>query len=448
MKKITVLIPTLNSIQFIKECLKSVINQTLKELEIIIIDAGSTDGTLELVEMYQKVDDRIQIVHSEVKSYGYQLNMGIELAKGDYIGVVESDDIIEKDMYETLLAEAEEKDADFVKGNFYHYAVTDDEQELVVPEPSVPREILGNVVDPSEYQDIYFLDFYLWRGIYKREFINKNKIVFHESKGAAYQDIGFLFQVFTNAQKVVYLDKCFYKYRRNNSGSSTYNSRAFSYLAGEYAYILDKLNAGREIDEKWASVFYKKMFVQCRSRIRLLAYNDADIKSGESDILYLQRILRLAYHENKFNISTWNMALQIEFQMFINDIRGYVSYYQIQVSTKKAYISRVMNELKACSEVFLIGDSKQLPFIYALLRANNIKTVVNIADNDKSKCGKKRMGIEIVSVESVCEETDNRAYLVCSMGGLKELTRQLIACGVKENQVYAFDLGIDWLLLS
>ena len=142
------------------------------------------------------------------------------------------------------------------------------------------------------------------------------------------------------------------------------------------------------------------------------------------------------------------MALQIEFQMFINDIRGYVSYYQIQVSTKKAYISRVMNELKACSEVFLIGDSKQLPFIYALLRANNIKTVVNIADNDKIKCGKKRMGIEIVSVESVCEETDNRAYLVCSMGGLKELTRQLIARGVKESQVYAFDLGIDWLLLS
>lgn len=448
MKKVTVLIPTLNSIQFMKECLESVINQTLKELEIIIIDAGSTDGTLELLEMYKQKDNRINIVHSEMKSYGYQLNLGIRLAKGDYIGIVESDDIIEKDMYESLLVIAEESDADFVKGNFFHYAVTDNGQELLIPEVNVSKEIIGKVVNPLEYTDMYFVDFYLWRGIYKRGFINTNEILFHESKGAAYQDIGFLFQVFTRAQKVVYLDNCFYKYRRNNSGSSTYSPKAFAYLAGEYAYILEKLNCGQEIDIKWASVFYQKMFVQCRSRIRLLAFCGGDIKSVEADILYLQKILKDAYQGKKFNVSTWNMALQIEFQMFIKDIYEYAVYYQIQIEAKKECVFQVIDELKAYSEVVLVGDSRAVSFIYTFLRANNLNSVLNIADNDNSKYGKKRMGLEIVSVEHVCEEKENKAFLICSVRGLKELTRQLISLGVKESQVYAYDLGIDWLLLS
>ena len=448
MKKVTVLIPTLNSMQFMKECLDSVTNQTLKELEIIIIDAGSTDGTVEFIEMYQRKDNRISIVHSDMKSYGYQLNLGFRLAQGDYIGIVESDDIIEKDMYEKLLVIAKKNDADFVKGNFYHYAVTDNGQELLIPETNVSKEIIGKVINPLEYRDMYFEDFYLWRGIYKREFIEENKIKLNESNGAAYQDIGFLFQVFTKAQMVVYLDECFYKYRRNNSGSSTYSPKAFAYLAGEYAYILEKINGGLGIDIRWASVFYQKLFVQCRSRMRLLAFGGGDINSVETDVLYLQKILKDAYQRKKFNLSIWNMALQMEFQLFINDVFEFARYYQMQINAKRECIHRVIDELKKYAEVILVGNSKSLPFIYTFLSTNKINSVLKIADNDERKCGKKCMGIDIVAVENVCEETDDRAYLICSVRGLKELTRQLISFGVRESQIYAYDLGIDWLLLS
>lgn len=448
MKKVTVLIPTLNSICFMKECLESVINQTLKELEIIIIDAGSTDGTLELIEAYQGKDNRIKIVHSEKKSYGYQLNLGIRLAKGNYIGVVESDDIVEADMFESLLSVATENDVDFVKGNFFHYAVTDNGQELLVPEINVSKEIIGKVVNPLEYKDMYLLDFYLWRGIYKREFLTEKKIMFHESNGAAYQDIGFLFQVFTKAQKAIYLDKCFYKYRRNNSGSSTYSPKAFTYLAGEYEYILEGWSKGEEIDIKWASVFYQKMFIQCRSRIRLLAFGDGEIENVESDIVYLQKKLRNAYQEKKLNVSTWSMALQIEFQMFLADIFEYAQYYRHQIKAKKECIYRVVDEVKMYSEVVLVGDSKELPFIYTFLRANRLNTVLNIADNDRCKWGKQRMGLKIDSVEHSCKEKEDRAYLVCSINGLRELVQQLISFGVCEEQIYAYDIGGDWLLLS
>ena len=102
MPKISIIMPALNVGAYIRECLHSVIEQTLEDIEIIVVDAGSTDGTLEIINEFALVDKRIQVVHSKIKSYGYQLNLGFSLAKADYIGIVETDDYIMKDMYECL----------------------------------------------------------------------------------------------------------------------------------------------------------------------------------------------------------------------------------------------------------------------------------------------------------------------------------------------------------
>ena len=85
-----------------EECLESVTGQTLKEIEILCIDAGSTDGTLQIIERYVSEDPRIRLVESDKKSYGYQVNMGIREARGQYIGIVEPDDYIDKAMYQNL----------------------------------------------------------------------------------------------------------------------------------------------------------------------------------------------------------------------------------------------------------------------------------------------------------------------------------------------------------
>lgn len=446
-KSITVLIPTLNSIEFMQECLESVINQTLEALEIIVIDAGSTDGTLELIESYQKKDGRIRIIHSEKKSYGYQLNMGITMARGDYIGIVESDDVVELDMYETLLEVAIEKDADFVKSNFAHYAVTEDKQEMIIPETIISKSIIGKVINPIEYKNIYLEDFYLWRGIYKREFLIKNKIVFHESTGAAYQDIGFLYQTFALAKRVVYLENCFYKYRRNNSNSSTYSPKAFSYLAGEYTYILEKLKKNRTMNQEWDSLFYQKMFIQCRSRFRLLAFHGGDFKDVKSDILCLQRILKEAYIQQKINLSLWSMQSQIEFFMMTEDISAYMEYYRVQMVAKRQCVNNMIVGLKSFSEIILVGDSKAAPFLYTLLKGNYINTIVNICDNDRNKWGEVRMGLKIISVEQATEVKGNSAFLISSVKAKKELIQQLISLGIRERQIFIYDLGIDWLLL-
>jgi len=99
MPLVSIIMPSLNVVSYIEECLQSAINQTLKDIEIICIDAGSTDGTREVITKYLLTDKRIRLIDSTVKSYGYQVNLGIHEARGEYIGILETDDYVDCEMY-------------------------------------------------------------------------------------------------------------------------------------------------------------------------------------------------------------------------------------------------------------------------------------------------------------------------------------------------------------
>ena len=118
MPLVSVIMPSLNVGNYIEKCLTSVMNQSLKDIEIICIDAGSTDGTLEIIKKYAELDQRIVVISSEVRSYGYQVNLGINSAKGKYIAILETDDYIDSDMYRQLYEVAQRDNLDYVKADF------------------------------------------------------------------------------------------------------------------------------------------------------------------------------------------------------------------------------------------------------------------------------------------------------------------------------------------
>lgn len=104
MKKIiSIIVPVYNSMNYLEKCLKSICNQTYKELDIIVIDDGSSDKSPEICDKFKKVDARIRVVHQKNHGVSYSRNVGIDMAIGDYIGFVDSDDFIENNMYEFLL---------------------------------------------------------------------------------------------------------------------------------------------------------------------------------------------------------------------------------------------------------------------------------------------------------------------------------------------------------
>lgn len=119
--KVSVVVPIYGVEKYLHQCVDSILAQTLKDIEIILVDDGSKDKCPEIVDEYAKKDPRIVSVHQPNGGYGRAVNHGIELAKGEYIGIIESDDWIEPTMYEKLYQKAVETNSDITKSNFYVY---------------------------------------------------------------------------------------------------------------------------------------------------------------------------------------------------------------------------------------------------------------------------------------------------------------------------------------
>ena len=118
MAEITVILPSYNVADYIGECLESVVTQTFQDMEILCIDAGSTDGTLEIIKDYMGSDARIRLYLSDKKSFGYQMNLGIRMTQSPYVAFVETDDYVLPDMLATLHGLARKHDTDIVKADF------------------------------------------------------------------------------------------------------------------------------------------------------------------------------------------------------------------------------------------------------------------------------------------------------------------------------------------
>ena len=116
---VSVLVPIYNVERYLRECLNSLISQTLEDIEIICIDDGSTDGSLGIVREFQSRDARIKVITKPNSGYGNSMNRGLDAATGKYIGIVESDDFAETTMFEDMVALAEANNADVVKTNFF-----------------------------------------------------------------------------------------------------------------------------------------------------------------------------------------------------------------------------------------------------------------------------------------------------------------------------------------
>ena len=213
MIKVSVIMPSLNVAPYIRECLESAVNQSLNDIEIICVDAGSTDGTREIIAEYVKKYQRIRCIDSNMKSYGHQVNLGIEAAIGDYIAVLETDDYIDTCMYEKLYDTASVYDLDYIKSDFDAFTELNGDRIFYPGRMFMDIDKYNRVIDCCQLPEIFVTDQNILRGIYKRDFLNKSDIRLNESPGAAYQDIGFVLSVMTYAKRAMYINDSFYRYR-------------------------------------------------------------------------------------------------------------------------------------------------------------------------------------------------------------------------------------------
>lgn len=230
--KVSVLVPIYNVEEFLPDCLDSLVRQTLKEIEIICINDGSTDSSLDIIKKYARDDDRIVIINKKNSGYGDSMNKGLKKASGEYVGIVESDDFIDLDAFEKMYNVAKKHDLDVVKTNFYEY-VTKKKRDVAKSNMFLPDEE-NVVIDTREHRHVFYEQPSIWAAIYRREFLNDNDIRFLPSPGASYQDAGFNFKVWAAADKVMMLNRAFLHYRQDNPNSSVKSDGKVYAVKDEY----------------------------------------------------------------------------------------------------------------------------------------------------------------------------------------------------------------------
>lgn len=238
MPKVSIVIPCYNVEKYLRQCLDSVINQTLRELEIICVNDGSKDSTLSILQEYAEKDSRIKIIDKPNGGYGESMNRGFDMATGEYLGIIESDDYADLDMFEKLYHCAKTYELDVVKSGFYYYY---SKEERNIPNPIASRITSSRTFCPltdfkskMEMVEFFNLKPTIWSAIYRKDFIRNNQIRFHETPGASYQDASFNFKVWVCAKRVRLMHECFLHYRQDNEASSINSPGKVYCICDEY----------------------------------------------------------------------------------------------------------------------------------------------------------------------------------------------------------------------
>lgn len=213
---VSVITPVYNVEPYLRQCLDSLCAQDLPNMEFICVNDGSTDGSAAILHEYAQRDTRIRVIDKPNSGYGATMNRGLAEARGEYVGIVESDDFAESTMFRELYCAAKKRDCDLVKCNYFEYY--DDVDHVL---RNFGRLMCGRRFDPADKPQIIRTIPAIWTGLYRRSMLVEQGVGFRETPGASFQDTGFTLKAWFAARSCVLLRKPLLHYRMDNPGSSS-----------------------------------------------------------------------------------------------------------------------------------------------------------------------------------------------------------------------------------
>ena len=205
---ISVIVPVYNVERYIRQCVESILEQTYADLEIILVDDGSTDGSGSICDEYKLKDDRVVVIHKCNGGLSDARNAGLDIARGEYIGFVDSDDYIEPDMYEVLYKNCERYAADLAAARFVKFNTQGEDRKNFTENIEVfSREEMLRLFIVGDRR--YEITMSVWDRLYKRELISDLRF----PVGKCYEDIVFSTKVIEKSKINVYIDRALYHYR-------------------------------------------------------------------------------------------------------------------------------------------------------------------------------------------------------------------------------------------
>lgn len=278
MPKVSIIVPIYNVERYLDRCMQSLLNQTLKDIEIIMVDDGSPDNCPKMCDEYAKKDERVKVIHKQNGGLGYARNSGLEIATGEYVAFVDSDDYVELDMYEKLYETAKTSCSDTVFCGFkmyYNGGKTSNHQHtkrlLTFKNEEVKDLMLDFIASEPRYKRDWKYEMSVWHGIYSTDIIQMNNLKFISERELLSEDLPFQVRYLKNSKAVAYMPDCFYYYCMNNAGSLTHANYSPDKLSRTLK-LIDFLSKETEQVEG-AELRVKRFFI---SYLRALLYGIAE----------------------------------------------------------------------------------------------------------------------------------------------------------------------------
>lgn len=346
---VSVIVPVYNVERYLPECLDGILAQTLGGLEVICVNDGSTDGSGALLDGYAARDPRVVVLNGPNGGYGHAVNRGLEVARGEYVGIVEPDDLVDRHMFEELLLASRLPDgslADIVKCSYWNYYDLEDGSDPYI-EPSnlmnkMPAE--PRMINVHKDVEVLFHHPSIWSAIYRRSFLDDKHIRMIEPKGAGWADNPWFYETLCQADVVSWVPGAYYYYRQTNPGASSYLKDyhlPFDRLRDIRA-LLDRIG---EHSPKVLACFYNREFSYIKSVLEKFDFPESDpelfsliretLESMDRDILYsAKRGIRrdqIEYYEDVMGISAQTIRPhgpcarpQVSVIVSMMDVRPYV----------------------------------------------------------------------------------------------------------------------------
>lgn len=279
--KVSICVPVYNMEKYLEKCIQSLIKQTLKDIEIIFVNDGSTDNSISILDKYKRKYSNIKVISQPNQGLGGARNTALKNAIGEYVGFVDADDFVENDMYEKMYLKAKECKADIVMCDYDFYPKNDTKKKkwFTPYEGEITGEFLNRNTQP-------------WNKIVSNKLIKDLKFEFFEKNGD-----GVFIYLMLSANKIVSMEEKLYNYRVGHSSMSTnYSMKHFEISidsCDKQIELLDKTKYKEKLKEYFE---FRKIYVL----IQAIAVA-AKVKNREKFYKYVQDLKKLNYKNNMYN---------------------------------------------------------------------------------------------------------------------------------------------------
>lgn len=437
--KLSIIVPTHNSEKFIQECIESIMQQTYENLEIICVDS-SKDNTLAILQKLAERDRRIRIIQDANGSYGHKINVGIQQATGEYIGIVESDDYILPNMYTDMISKVKDYKVDFIKSNALHFGTIKGTRIFCPERKAYLEDYYDKVIGLKDHRDIAIVGRpTIWTALYRRDFLVAKQIWLNETPGASYQDTAFVILTGLVAETCIFDNHAYYCYRRDNENSSVLSKDKVDYVRQEFEYIVHYLKEHQMYTEEVAELLRKRKLITYRWNCMRL--------SNEVAESFIASVAHELQEYQKENVATYTAHEQRIYNLLIGECT--MEEYRHSEEDVQRKVDQVLEIWDQGEQTVLIGAGRLGQKILHLQQLLEHPYVDLLADNADKVIGSEVEGYRVVRVEDAVRKYPQHRYIIANQKHAQDIQNQLLELGIASDQIMKISAfpGGDALLM-